>query len=47
MSIQPRSGMLATVQPGMYRDPDLERLMAAAERSALLQLTSARLLSAA
>jgi DNA-binding NtrC family response regulator len=37
----------ATVQPGMYRDPDLERLMAAAERSALLQLTSARLLSAA
>ncbi len=37
----------AKVQPGIYHDPDLERLMAAAERSALLQLTSARLLSAA
>jgi DNA-binding NtrC family response regulator len=37
----------ATVPPGVFQDPELERLMAAAERSALLQLTSARLLTAA
>jgi DNA-binding NtrC family response regulator len=36
-----------TVQPGPYRDPDVERLKAAAERSALLQLSSAKLLTAA
>jgi CheY-like chemotaxis protein len=37
----------ATVRPGPYRDTEVERLMAAAERSALLQLSSARLLVAA
>ena len=36
-----------TVQPGIYRDPHLQQLMAAAEKSALLQLSSARLLTAA
>jgi len=36
-----------TVRPGPYRDPDVERLKAAAERSALLQLSSAKLLTAA
>jgi DNA-binding NtrC family response regulator len=36
-----------TVRPGLYRDPQLDQLMEAAERSALLQLTTARLLTAA
>jgi DNA-binding NtrC family response regulator len=36
-----------TVRPGPHRDTEVERLMAAAERSALLQLSSARLLTAA
>jgi DNA-binding NtrC family response regulator len=36
-----------TVRPGPYRDPEVERLMAAAERSALLQLSTAKLLAAA